>query len=506
MHDFDDYDYGSPHHHGEEEINLENNGLWLADNIHLKSVGIDIGSAGTQVIFSFLHLQRKGEDLSSRYIVVARETIGCSPVYLTPYLDDEKIDSEALGKIISSSYRQAGLNPKDIDTGAVILTGEAIRRENAQAIGDMLAAQGGHFVCAIAGHNMEAQLAAYGSGAARLSHQQGLRILNVDIGGGTTKLAVVENGRVVETAALYLGGRLVVFDEKQRIIRLDPGGKNIAELLGFSWRIGAFVDQNEMKEITSWMAEAILTAIMIRPLPEEIEKMFLTAVLQQVDHLDGVMFSGGVGEYVYNREKKDFCDLGKLLGQKLRRKIANGRLPYPLLTGGECIRATVVGASEHSVQVSGNTIYISNPDMLPLKNLQVLRPEYELTGSIEPHKIAQSIRDRYISFDLAEDEADVVVAFRWHGDPEYKRVADFVKGLVKGLELSIRKGKPIILVFDGDVARTIGFLLKEEIKIDNDIIVIDGIILQDFDFIDIGQWLYPSGSVPVTIKSLLFKL
>ena len=501
MHDFDYI-----HDHDDKVDNLENNGLWLADNIELKSVGIDIGSAGTQVIFTFLHLQRKGEDLSSRYIVVDKKTIGSSKVYLTPYLDDDKIDSEALGQIITNTYQLAGLSPDEIDTGAVILTGEAIRRENAQAIGEMLAAQGGHFVCVVAGHNMEAQLAAFGSGAALLSHQQGIRLLNVDIGGGTTKFAVVENGRVVETAALYIGGRLVVLDENQRIVRLDPGGKNIADLLGFSWQIGVSVHEEEIEQITSWMADIIFTAIIKRPLPQEIEKFFLTPVLQQVHCFDGVVFSGGVGEYVYDKEQRSFNDLGKLLGQKLRRKIEGGFLPYPLLPVNECIRATVVGASEYSVQVSGNTIYLSNPDMLPLKNLHVLRPEYHLSEVIDPDKLAKAIRDRFTAFDLMEDEADVALAFSWQGDAPYERVITFVKGLVQGLSLSINKGKPLILVFDGDIARTIAFILKEEFKVVNDIIAIDGIVLQDFDFIDIGQLLYPSGTVPVTIKSLIFTL
>src|SRR5262245_31473255 len=209
-HDHDQFDVDGP---------LEENPLWIQDHVTLVSVGIDIGSSGTQVIFSRINLRRLGEDLTSRYYVVSRETLYQSPVALTPYQSEERIADGPLGAIIDEAYAAAGLAPADIDTGAVILTGEALRRENAQAIADVLSRQGGDFVCATAGHHMEAMLAAYGSGAARVSSDEGRRILNIDIGGGTTKLAVVENGKVTATAAVHVGGRLQVVDADHHIVR-----------------------------------------------------------------------------------------------------------------------------------------------------------------------------------------------------------------------------------------------------------------------------------------------
>ncbi|WP_216640735.1 ethanolamine ammonia-lyase reactivating factor EutA, partial [Effusibacillus lacus] len=396
----------------------------------------------------------------------------------------------------------------EIDTGAVILTGEAIRRENARAIANLLAVQGGNFVCASAGHNMESLLAAYGSGAVQLSYNRGCRILNIDIGGGTTKLALVENGRVRETAALYAGGRLLVVDENGRIARLDPGGEHIANLLGMSLRIGEVVTADQMNRMASWMADAILTAVLKRPLPSEIEQLYLTDPLQDIEHVDGIMFSGGVGEYIYNREDREFGDLGKLLGTFLRRKVDREDFPWPWLPAGECIRATVLGASEHSVQVSGNTIFISDPELLPVRNLQVLRPDCDLRGrgEIDSEKLAQAIRDHFALFDLTEGEAEVALAFNWTGEPSYERVSAFVRGLENGLRSTIQNGKPLVLVFDGDIARTVGALLQEECGVNNAILSIDGITLQDFEFIDIGELLEPSGTVPVTIKSLIFRL
>src|SRR5215468_7550240 len=239
VHEHDEYsDHDHDHFEFDDDGPLEQNPIWLQDHVTLVSVGIDIGSAGTQVIFSRINLRRYGEDLTSRYYVVSRETLFQSPVALTPYSSDERIDDAALGDIIDQAYDSAGLHPDNIDTGVVILTGEALRRENAEAIAALLAEQRGDFVTATAGHHMESMLAAYGSGASKVSYDEGKRILNIDIGGGTTKLGIVENGDVIATAALHIGGRLQVMDATGRIVRLDPAGRFHARQAGLHWARG----------------------------------------------------------------------------------------------------------------------------------------------------------------------------------------------------------------------------------------------------------------------------
>jgi ethanolamine utilization protein EutA len=188
------------HHVGPDyEGAIEDHPLWQRDNVTLWSVCIDIGSAGTQILFSRMHLQRQGVDLSSRYLVILRETLYQSPISLTPYRDESHIDERALGTLIDEAYRAAGLHPNDIDTGVVILTGEALRRHNAERITRILSETCGELVCATAGHHMEAMLAAHGSGAVQASYDRGERILNIDIGGGTTKLSVIDKGKILST-------------------------------------------------------------------------------------------------------------------------------------------------------------------------------------------------------------------------------------------------------------------------------------------------------------------
>lgn len=291
-------DHDHDHDHFEVEGPLEDNPIWIQDHVTLKSVGIDVGSSGTQVIFSRLNLRRLGEELSSRYFVVSRETLFQSPVTLTPYQSEERIDERRLGDIIDSAYDEAGLHPDDIDTGVVILTGEALRRENAQAIAGVIAEHGGEFVCATAGHHMEAMLAAYGSGAAKVSHDRGMRILNLDIGGGTTKLAVVEGGKVLATAAFHVGGRLQVVDAEGRVTRLDPAGRHHAERAGFRWRVGDRLEASELDRVAERMADTLVEALTRRPLPEDVARLYLTDPIEDLAGVEAVVVSGGVGEYV----------------------------------------------------------------------------------------------------------------------------------------------------------------------------------------------------------------
>ena len=282
------------HDHDGLDEPIELNPIWQQDNVTLHSVGVDIGSSGTQVAFSRLHLRRMGEDLTSRYVVVRRDTLFESEVWLTPYLDEQRIDAVLLGEMLDKAYQDAGQRPEDIDTGVVILTGEALRRRNAEHIARVVSEQAGDLVCATAGHHMEAMLAAYGSGAALASHERRGRVLNVDIGGGTTKLALADRGRVVATAALHVGGRLQVVDGAGRIVRLDPAGREHAARCGFAWALGDVATPDQLDQVAAAMAEAVLDAVTATGLPEHVACLLLTEPIADLGGIDGVMFSGGV--------------------------------------------------------------------------------------------------------------------------------------------------------------------------------------------------------------------
>jgi len=496
-----------PHEHdhdGRLPGNEEEHPLWKLDAITLTSVGIDIGTATSQIIFSRLVLRRLGRELSSRFVVSERKTLYLSPVHFTPYTANrERIDDRALARLVDGAYSEAGIDPRDVNTGAIILTGEAIRRDNARAIADLFAAQGGNFVCATAGHNFEAMLAAHGSGAVARSAEKVCRVLNIDIGGGTTKLAVCEQGKVLSTAAFHIGGRLLATDGAGAITVFEPGGQVLARAAGFAWKAGHRVASEQIERLADYMAGAVIALARDEKPALEFERLWLTPPLSGAKFYDAVVFSGGVGEYVYGKEPNSFGDLGAPLGRALQRRLA--ALPWPLATARECIRATVMGAAQHTVQVSGNTLYCSNGALLPRKNLQVLRPDVDLSRDIDANGIAQSIMSHFRAFDLIEGQAEVALVFRWNGAPSAVRIASFCRGLMEGLSGTLRNAKPVYLVFDRDLAGLVGTILKNDFSLGNDILAIDGVTLHDFDFIDLGKTLEPSGTVPVTIKSLVFQ-
>jgi ethanolamine utilization protein EutA len=217
------------------------------------------------------------------------------------------------------------------------------------------------------------------------------------------------------------------------------------------------------------------------------------------------MFSGGVAEYVYDREPRDFGDMGKRLGAAIARKLAAGRFPWPMLPARECIRATALGASEYSVQLSGNTSYISNPGtLLPRRNLQVLQPAFEFTEEVDGQALGKAIIAHRKAFEVEGAETDIALAFHWKGMPAYDRIFATAQGIAMGLADHIAAQKPIYVMLDGDIAQTLGAVLREDCKVLSEILVIDGVMLMDFDYIDLGKVRIPSYTVPVTIKSLVF--
>src|SRR5262252_8629215 len=244
-----------------EEVNEV---AWSADNVELTTVGIDIGSSTSHLMFAQVHLQRLGTALSSRFVVVNRRIIWQSPILLTPYLADYTIDTDELAGFIGGCYQYADLEPADIDSGAVILTGEAIKRRNARAIADLFSEEAGRFVCASAGHHLECQLSAHGSSAVALSRGHNATLLNVDIGGGTTKLALIERGRILATCAIAVGGRLIVADDAGRLARIEEPAQIIAKALDLEVAPGTTLVPADRRRIAARMARMVMGLMDLR--------------------------------------------------------------------------------------------------------------------------------------------------------------------------------------------------------------------------------------------------
>ena len=284
----------------------EDHPMWRSERITLNSVGIDIGSSTSHLIFSRLTLRRQGIALSSRFVVVKREILHESPILLTPYIDKTTIDTDKLDEFIHESYRQSGLTPNDIDTGAIIVTGEAAKKKNAEAISALFSAQAGKFVCATAGHNLEAILASYGSGAVHMTYHEGgdFTVMNVDVGGGTSKIAIVQQGKVIDTCALEVGARLVAMDENGKINRLEDTALKIAKMAGISLSLGGTMSEADKEKFSQVLCDSLFEVLERGKLSPQVQDLLLTPNIEFKDRIHAIMFSGGVSEYIYGYEKR----------------------------------------------------------------------------------------------------------------------------------------------------------------------------------------------------------
>jgi ethanolamine utilization protein EutA len=329
-------------------------------------------------------------------------------------------------------------------------------------------------------------------------------VLNVDLGGGTSKLALLSGGHVLETAAINVGGRLVAFDADGSVARIEPSARLVAESLGIELRLGQPLGVDDQRRVAETLASALFEVIRRESLGDLAAQLMLTPPLASARPIDHVTFSGGVSEYLYDADTPNFGDIARPLAHAIRGLIDHHRLPAGLQPAAERIRATVIGASQFTVQVSGNTIAITRPEMLPLHNLQVLYPHMADRGEIQPDELCAAIGASFQRFDLEEGQQIVAIAINWSGEPRYSLLRKLAAGIVQALPRTIAAGLPIVLVFANDYGKLIGGIIREDFVGDTDVISIDGIELQEFDYVDIGAMLYPSQVVPVVVKSLVF--
>jgi ethanolamine utilization protein EutA len=469
------------------------------DDIELTSVGVDIGSTTSHLIFSRLALKREGQ----RWVVVDRSILHRSDMMLTPYVRATSIDALALGGFIDNEYRAAGLLREQIDAGAVILTGIALLAENARAVADLFAREGGRLVAVSAGDRLEAMLAAHGSGAVAASADGRRAVLNVDIGGGTTKLAFCRAGRVESAAAMDIGARLVVLRPDGTVLRLEAAAREASRKLGLGLLEGAAPRAGALERLADFFADRLFEVIRREQLQPETRALLRTPDLTVGTVADALTLSGGVAEYISGHETRTFGDLGALLAARVDARAR--ALGWERLDPATPIRATAIGAAQHTVQVSGNTIFVSSPGLLPLRNVPVARPQLGLTSAeTDAVRIGSAVTDALDRADLASRDGPVAIAVEWHGSATYERLDAVARGLLAGLRPLTDRGAPVVLACDSDIGGLLGLHIREHLAAPGGIVSIDGVDLREFDYIDIGSPLASSGAVALIVKSLVF--
>jgi ethanolamine utilization protein EutA len=477
--------------------------IWRQETVELTTAGIDIGSSTSHLLFAKIRLQRAAQGLSSRFTVTSREVIYQSPIMLTPFLGDGSIDIQSLENFIHQAYDNAGFQRSDIDSGAVILTGEAIKRTNARKIADLFAEEAGKFVCATAGHKLECTLAAHGSGAVALSKSNDQCLLHVDIGGGTTKLALLNKGKILGVCAFAVGGRLMAKDEKGEWIRVDDSALRVAEELGLKTDPQSLNDPEIRLQIVRRLVNVAVDFIRGSAKDKLGMTLQLTEDLSRLVEPEALSFSGGVSEYLIHDEQHDYGDIALMLVSELKQQLSEN-YNLPILDPGQGIRATVIGASQFTVQVSGKTIYLSDNNILPVHNVPVVQLAMDLSGVLDEKQIRQSIHEGMQRMDLSQDSL-MAIAFTWQGDPEYSRLKTMAQGISSAVAAEGKRSEPLLVMIDGDIANILGNLLVRELDFPGSLLSVDGVQLQELDFVDIGELIDPPGVVPIVIKSLLFK-
>lgn len=463
----------------------------------LLSVGVDLGTSTTQLVLSRLKLENAANPFSvPRVSIAEKEVVYRSAVHFTPLVSNTRIDAPAIRAIVEEEYRKAGVTREQLQTGAVIITGETARKENAQEVLTALAGLAGDFVVATAGPDLESVLAARGAGVDALSKERHCRILHYDIGGGTSNLALYDNGRLVDVGCLDVGGRLVKLAADGRASYVTDKLKAMFPSL----REGEAPPRDLLETVVETMTQALLEAGGLAP-PGELLHHFITHKTVELSAPpDYVSFSGGVADCVWKPPQDDFAygDLGVLLGKRIRAEFE--RAGAKLLEGRETIGATVVGAGSHATELSGSTIFYRDMTF-PQKNLPVLRLEGEEAA---PEGIGEAIQKKLPLFLDEGGQNAVALSLPGLKSPGYEEVRTLAQGIRRGLAPLIDRGDATIVVLEEDMAKALGQALYPLLP-NGKLLCVDNVHAQEGGYIDLLAPAYDGTVLPVVVKTLVFE-
>jgi ethanolamine utilization protein EutA len=466
---------------------------------------VDVGTTTTQVIFSRLNLQdvsRAGQ--IPRINITDRKVIYQSPIVFTPLVDADTIDADKLNQIVRGEYVNAGVDPSQVETGAVIITGETAKKKNADEILRALSGLAGEFVVSVAGPNVESLIAGKGAGAAEYSQTNYATVTNVDIGGGSANSATFRAGELIGAAAMNYGGRILEIEHATgRVRHLAEPAKHILNDIGLNLNVGDMPSLEDLRRFTDRMADMSVELIEGTSSPLA-QKIYLTPPVGASGKGSVLMFSGGIGHYYYNPISIDSVgdatihgDVGPLLAESLLKHSVLSS--YTIVPPAETVRATVLGASTQTVTLSGSTIWAER-EILPLKNVPVIRPT--LSSSLEPLAISRSIAEAVTRWDVNLATDPFAIALELDRSLDYESLTQLASGL-KEFSSSMPGDRPLIVIIERDYAQALGQTVKG-LSPSRALLVIDQVGLSEGDYIDIGTPLMDGRVVPLSVKTLIF--
>ena len=480
----------------------------MAEN--LISVGIDLGTTTTQLIFSRLEVENTASAASiPRIQIVDKEIIYRSDIYFTPLLDRAIIDVSAVREIVEKEYKKAGITPDQLSAGAVIITGETARKENSEAVLRTLSGLAGDFVVATAGSDLESIIAGRGAGTAVMSKKAfGRPLANLDIGGGTTNIAVFVDGDPTDTSCLDIGGRQIILDPASlRLTYVAPKVAALAEKMRLKIVERQVAEVRDLTALCRRLAEIMAQSIGLTGGPEDDLNLFYTAhPLKRPWDLKGLTFSGGVADYIYKdydvRNPFPYGDIGPLLGHCIRECEPFNKVER--LTPQETIRATVVGAGSNTMEISGSTIAISDASVLPIKNIPILKlTEDDEAGDYKYFSSRLAEKAAWFKEEGSDSYQQMAVAFRGVANPSFEKVKYICGKVIEGLSDYLRTNDLLVIALDRDMAKSLGYALMNALP-SKKIISLDTVKVENGDYIDIGSPIANGRVVPVVVKTLVF--
>ncbi|MEH6850471.1 ethanolamine ammonia-lyase reactivating factor EutA [Bacillus pseudomycoides] len=471
----------------------------------LLSVGIDIGTSTTQLVLSKLHVQNMASSFSVPRIVISeKEVVYKSDICFTPFLSNKKIDANQIKAFVEEQYAKAGIKKEEIRTGAVIITGETVRKENANDVLLTLSGFAGDFVVATAGPDLESIIAAKGAGIHSYSKEHSTSVVNMDIGGGTSNLALFAHGELKDTGCLDIGGRLIkVHPSTHEITYISPKLQQLIMQKGYDIALGQTAMPNKLKPIIQDMVKLLEESVGIHERSHYYDAIVTNKGLKLQDEISCISFSGGVADYIYYETNEDvfrYGDIGILLGKAIADSALMHR--FNVVKADETIRATVVGAGSHTTEVSGSTITYTD-DAFPLKNIPILKLSFDdENGSGEA--MAKAICEKINWYKVENDLQKVAIAFEGKKNPCFQDIQEYAKGIVQGMQELLKKEYPLVVIVRHDIAKVLGQTLYALMDGKKEVVCIDSIQVENGDYIDIGKPIANGKVLPVVIKTLVF--
>jgi ethanolamine utilization protein EutA len=470
------------------------------NRIEILSVGVDVGSSTSHLVFSKLVLIKDEHSVTQRFNIEERDIIYEGRIINTPLLNDNTIDIEKLTDFFKEEYQLAKIDPADIQTGAVIITGESARKQNARQIAEALSNDAGKFVATTAGPNFESLIAAMGSGAAVRSKDHKKTILSCDIGGGTSNIALTKNGEILSTSCISVGGRVLGVDSEGTIWRIDEPALKVMQHLGLNYKVGDQISKKDSQNIAATLAQALFEVIRGPAKSALARQLMLTDDLIFSAGIDEYAFSGGVAELMYGGVD-NYDDIGQILADQINSLIPE--LNAAVIEPDNKIRATVIGAGAYSLSISGSSGFMDDKIVFPIRNVPVIRVDVDRSKLSIEHIISQ-INVSFQRFDVKEGKDIIALYFKDPVMASYPQLELFAKSIEGALTNSIQNKIPIILIFDTDIACSVGNVIRRETDLKTNLLSLDELNLKEGDWVDIGEPLVAGQVFPVTVKSLVF--